>query len=52
MEKSQGVIIISFVALLSHLLIAICLQNQGGGVTDDKVKSAVEEILFKVRLKQ
>ena len=49
MEKAQGVNILVLV-LLSLILIAICLQNGGGGVIDEKVKSAVEEILRKVRL--
>ena len=39
MEKSQVVNILQLV-LLSLLLIAVCLQNQGGGVTDEKIKSA------------
>ena len=49
MEKSQGVNILVLV-LFSLVLIAICLQNGGGGVTDERVQSAVEEILRKVRL--
>ena len=47
MEKSHGAIIL-LLALISLIHIAI-LQNQGGGLTDERVKSAVEEILRKVR---
>ena len=55
MEKSQAVniltlLLLSLILLMLMILTAICLQNEGGGVTDEKVKSAVEEILRKVRI--
>ena len=48
MEKSHGAIIL-LLALISLIQIAI-LQNLGGWLTDERVKSAVEEILRKVRV--
>ena len=51
MEKSQGVNILLLV-ILSLLPIGMCLQNQGGGVTDERVKLAGEENLHRVRVLQ
>ena len=49
MEKLQRVNILLLV-LINLLPIAMCQQTEGGGVTDERVKSAGEEDLRKVRL--
>ena len=49
MEKLQRVNILLLV-LISLLPIAMCLQTEGGGITDERVKLDDEEDLHKVRL--
>ena len=49
MEKPQGVNILLLV-MLSLSPIGMCLQNQGGGVTGERVKSVGGENFPKVRI--